>query len=95
MSVEPAHEFDRDNGKDMRLIPRARPCNIDQYLVYYVDRRGKFSVHCIYILSRVEFDEPSPLLVINNMSSRVPFMCALLQCAVINYFFSCERLLIT
>ncbi|KAF8663194.1 hypothetical protein HU200_055796 [Digitaria exilis] len=45
MSVDPVHEFDRD--KDLRLIPRDRPCNIDQYLVCYVDRRGTFSGACI------------------------------------------------
>lgn len=34
MRIEPAHEFGRDER--MRLVPRARPCNIDQYLVCYV-----------------------------------------------------------
>jgi len=45
MRIEPAHEFVRDER--MRLVPRFRPCNIDQYLVCYVDRRGKFSGDCI------------------------------------------------
>ncbi|RLN07780.1 uncharacterized protein C2845_PM11G00640 [Panicum miliaceum] len=43
--AEPPHEFNLDENET--VVPRARPCNLDQYLVCYVDRRHKLSGPCI------------------------------------------------
>jgi hypothetical protein len=43
--AEPPHEFDLDENE--RVVPRARPCNLDQYLVCYVDRKHRLSGPCI------------------------------------------------
>ncbi|XP_062202773.1 uncharacterized protein LOC133905081 [Phragmites australis] len=49
--TEPPHEFcvvgvDKEH-RDRRIVPCARPCNLDEYLVCYVDRRHKGSYLCI------------------------------------------------
>ncbi|CAN6307909.1 unnamed protein product [Urochloa humidicola] len=65
--TEPPHEFDREWDRHRRavtLIPRSRPCNLDQYLACYVDRKGRLSGACIIhaehsylsLLPRIEYD---------------------------------------
>uniref|UniRef100_A0A0D9X3G9 F-box domain-containing protein n=1 Tax=Leersia perrieri TaxID=77586 RepID=A0A0D9X3G9_9ORYZ len=41
--IEPPHQFGMDEYH--RLVPGARPCNLDQYLVNYVDAAHGFSVN--------------------------------------------------
>uniref|UniRef100_K3Y2R0 KIB1-4 beta-propeller domain-containing protein n=1 Tax=Setaria italica TaxID=4555 RepID=K3Y2R0_SETIT len=43
--AEPPHEFVLDENQ--RVVPCARPCNLDQYLVCYVDRKHRLSGPCI------------------------------------------------
>uniref|UniRef100_A0A0E0I9Q3 KIB1-4 beta-propeller domain-containing protein n=1 Tax=Oryza nivara TaxID=4536 RepID=A0A0E0I9Q3_ORYNI len=43
--IEPPHQFCLD--EEWRLHPSARPCNLDQYLVCYVDRLHSWSGDCI------------------------------------------------
>ncbi|XP_062216349.1 uncharacterized protein LOC133916617 [Phragmites australis] len=43
--TEPQHDFTHD--EDYRAVPRARPCNLDQYLVCYVDHRHSMLSACI------------------------------------------------
>lgn len=43
--AERLHEFGLDENQ--RLVPCARPCNLDQYLVCYVDRKHRLSGPCI------------------------------------------------
>ncbi|TVU03779.1 hypothetical protein EJB05_50667, partial [Eragrostis curvula] len=45
--TEPPHKFER-LFEDMRMsiVPSARPCNLDQYLVWYVERTHRFNGGC-------------------------------------------------
>ncbi|KAG2619603.1 hypothetical protein PVAP13_3NG127300 [Panicum virgatum] len=44
--TEPPHQFDMQH-QDWKLVPHSSPCNLDQYLVCYVDRKGIRSGQCI------------------------------------------------
>uniref|UniRef100_K3YU82 KIB1-4 beta-propeller domain-containing protein n=1 Tax=Setaria italica TaxID=4555 RepID=K3YU82_SETIT len=43
--AEPPHEFGLEENH--KVVPHARPCNLDQYLVCYVDRKHRLSGPCI------------------------------------------------
>ncbi|KAL6619851.1 hypothetical protein ACP70R_034990 [Stipagrostis hirtigluma subsp. patula] len=52
MRIEPRHKFIRYEGI---LTPIASPCNLDYYLVCYVDRKHSFGGACINHARHIEF----------------------------------------